>query len=267
MPTFASAFSGLKDVVWSLASFCLLYANSLLLPTGESAVSLHISKFAGFHTNCFRADKSGQFDEKNPTGIVHLWLVNTAVAPRTYVHVPTVLDTGYEGELSLPLREVQKLKLERDTFIPVESYQDASGHIFPMVTYNAVLTLVPMLNKPEGSLDFFKSGRLHPTSSLQDLPDQGHFQAAEDSDQATEAAGQAVIALENIKDKSDAWVQLSPVKHQVTMAATWSNRSLVWQEWIGSASIWIGRSGLSGHFACATLSGQMIGQNDSASSL
>lgn len=155
---------------------------------------------------------SGQFDEKKPTWLVHLWLINTAVKPRTYLHVPAVLDTGYEGELSLPLREAKKLKLERDVFIPLENCQDASGHIIPMVTYNAVLALVPMLDKPEGSLDHYKSGRLHPTSSLQPgLPDGGHSQAAENADQAVKAAGEA--AIDSIKDKSEAWVKLSPVKH------------------------------------------------------
>lgn len=154
----------------------------------------------------------GQFDDHEGTWVFHLWLVNDSVDPPAYLHVPAVLDTGCEGDLSLPHRDAQKLGLVEDRLLPRQNMLDAGGHVTPLVTSKPITALVPMLDKPGGQLDFYKAGRLQPTSSEAPLAqDQGHSPAAADADNAIEVAGQAAIS--RIKDRSDAWVQLSPAKH------------------------------------------------------
>ena len=158
------------------------------------------------------AGTHGQYDAKDRTWIVHLWLVNDNVDPPTYLHVPAVVDTGCEGDLTLPLREAQKLRLEEDRLMPRQNMIDATGHATPITVYKPITALVPMFDRPGGHLDFYKSGRLQLTSSRVELvSEQGHSPAAAQADRDIKAAGQA--AIDRIKDKSGAWVQLSPAKH------------------------------------------------------
>lgn len=152
------------------------------------------------------------FDDHNTTWIVHLWLVNDSVSPPAYLHVPAILDTKFEGELSLPLREAQKLRLTEDPFILNSHMLDDGGHSTPQVVYKPVAVLLPMLDKPDGQLSFYKAGRIQPQSSQHPIAtDGGHSQTAEQADKAIKAAGQAAIKM--IQDKSGAWVQLRPAKH------------------------------------------------------
>ncbi|DBB15928.1 hypothetical protein WJX82_002455 [Trebouxia sp. C0006] len=54
--------------------------------------------------------QGGQFDDNETTWVVHLWIVNDAVNPPVYLLMPAVLDTGYEGELYIPMKDAQKLQ-------------------------------------------------------------------------------------------------------------------------------------------------------------
>lgn len=67
------------------------------------------------------------FDDHDTTKVVHLWLVNDSVSPPACLHVPAVLDIGCEGELSLPLREAQQLRLTEDPFISNSHMLDAEA--------------------------------------------------------------------------------------------------------------------------------------------
>ena len=168
---------------------------------------MHVSPF--LDTGSPGAGTHGQYDAKDRTWIVHLWLVNDDVDPPTYLHVPAVVDTGCEGDLTLPLREAQKLGLEEDRLMPRQNMIDATGHATPIIIYKPITALVPMLDRPGGRLDFYKAGRLQLTSLRAELAsEQGHSPAAAQADQDIKAAGQA--AIDRIKDKSGAWVQLSP---------------------------------------------------------
>ena len=163
------------------------------------------------HT-CAGTGYYGQYDDHEKTWVVHIWLVNDNLDPNIYLHVPAVLDTGCESDLILPHREAQKLGLEEDRLMPRQNMLDARGLVTPIITYKPVIALVPMLDRPGGQLDFYKAGRLQPTSTAAPLaPDQGQLTAAAQVYNAVKAAGQD--AINRIKDKSHAWVQLSPAKH------------------------------------------------------
>ncbi|KAK9821211.1 hypothetical protein WJX74_010949 [Apatococcus lobatus] len=121
-------------------------------------------------------------------------------------------ESGCEGDLTLPLREAQKLRLEEDRLMPRQTMIDATGHATPIMVYKPITALVPMLDRPGGQLDFYKAGRLQLTSLRAEVAsEQGHLPAAAQADQDIKAAGQT--AIDRIKDKSGAWVQLSPAKH------------------------------------------------------
>ncbi|KAK9841273.1 hypothetical protein WJX74_002992 [Apatococcus lobatus] len=159
----------------------------------------------------------GLFDKREEKMVVHIWLVNDSVEPPTYMHIPAVLDTGREGDLSLPHQEAQKLGFVEDRLMPRQNMLDAGGHLTTRTTCRPIAALVPMLDKPGGQLAFYKAGRLQPTSPAAPLAQdelhllRGHSPAAAQAENPIKAAGEAAIS--RIKDRSNAWVQLSPAKH------------------------------------------------------
>jgi len=138
--------------------------------------------------------------------------VNDAVNPPVYLHMPAVLDTGYEGELYIPLKDAQKLQLAEDKLLSGRSIIDAGHHTTPILTYKPVRVLVPMLDDREGQLAFFTPGWLRCTSpGSPRLPDKGHSPSAATADSQIRAAGAKAVSM--VGDKSEAWVQASPTKH------------------------------------------------------
>lgn len=155
--------------------------------------------------------QGGQFDDIEDTWVVHLWLVNDNVSPPVYLHMPAVLDTGYEEELQIFLRDAQKLQLAEDRLAAGRSIVDAGQHVTPVLTYKPVRVLVPMLNQRDGQLAFYTPGWLKCTSFEKEvLPQKAQSSAAAAADQYVKEAGAQAIAL--VGDKSGSWVQTSPAK-------------------------------------------------------
>lgn len=74
------------------------------------------------------------------------------------MHMPAVLDTGYEGELQIPFRDAQKLHLSEDALMRGRVIVDAAHRSTPVLTFKPIRVLVPMLNEQNGALAFYTPG-------------------------------------------------------------------------------------------------------------
>ncbi|KAK9838061.1 hypothetical protein WJX74_010877 [Apatococcus lobatus] len=163
------------------------------------------------------ASQAGKWDKRSSTWVVHIWLRNDSVDPPVYLQVPAVLDTGAEMPLFLTRRDAQKLQLAEDA-VEIPSMTDAGGNQADLVAYRPVQVFVPMMDKPDGQLSFYKHGWLQPTSSKALVG--SNFERTMESvaaDQAIKTAGQQVVdgrqVIRKVNDKSNAWLQASPSRH------------------------------------------------------
>lgn len=158
------------------------------------------------------AGQGGQFDDIDETWVVHLWIVNDTVSPPVFLHMPAVLDKGFEGELQIPFRDAQKLQLQEDRLGPSKVMVDATHRATPMRSYKPVRVLVPMLDKREGQFAFYTPGWLKCTSlDKVVLTSKAQTTQSAQADRHVKDAGARAIAL--VDDRSDAWVETRPTKH------------------------------------------------------
>ncbi len=154
---------------------------------------------------------AGQWHQSSSTWVIHVWLLNDSVDPPIYLPVPAVLDPGADMSLFLTRRDAQKLQLAED-IAETHSLLDLGGNKAGVVAYRPVQIFVPMLDKPDGQLSFYKHGWLQPQSSQPPVGSEFDWTVKSlTADQAFQTAGQQV--LDKVNDKSNAWVQASPSRH------------------------------------------------------